>query len=118
MSRRKHKKRYVSKHEKDSILITSTIIKIEQQNEIIGEKFKNVFYLKSKNYPETGRMCVLWGRINFNVGDEITAKGRLNTDGVFLVWSFLITRRSVSSQGSSPCPSTPIAVKRAGKSEV
>lgn len=98
MSRKKHKKRYVSKYEEDSILITSTIIKIEQQNEIIGEKFKNVFYLKSKNYPETGRMCVSWGRTIFNVGDEITAKGRINTDGVFLVWSLMITKRAGKSE--------------------
>lgn len=98
MSRKKHRKRYVSRYEEDSILITSTIIKIEQQNEIIGEKFKNVFYLKSKNYPETGRMCVSWGRTIFNVGDEITAKGRINTDGVFLVWSLMITKRAGKSE--------------------
>ena len=97
MSRRK-KKPYISKWEKDTILIRSIVLKIDQQNIEIGENIKNVFWLKSKIYPETGRMCVLWGRCNARVGDEVMCKGRLNTDGVFLVWSLTITKRAEKNE--------------------
>ena len=66
---------------------TSKIIKIEVQNQEINDKYKTVFYCESKTQPE-GRMCVIWGRTTFNVGDEITLTGRIK-DGVFLVWRYL-----------------------------
>ena len=113
MSRRKFNRRFISKYEEDAVIITAKIVGIEQQNEIIGERYKNIFYLKSKDYPQTGKMCVYWGRTTFNTGDEIEAKGRINQDGVFLVWSYMIMRRSAEGQGSTHCPSTPAAVKRA-----
>ena len=55
----------------------------------INEKFKTVFYCKS-NKLSNGRMCVIWGRTTFNIGDEINMKGRLK-DEVFLVWQYLYT---------------------------
>lgn len=97
MSRRK-KKPYVSKWEKDAILITSKIINFEYKNKEVSDSLKNVFYLESSKYPQTGRMCVMWGRCNANEGDEIVAKGRINKDGVFLIWSFMIMKRNADTQ--------------------
>lgn len=96
--RRKRFERKPSKYEEQAILITSIIVGIDYQNEEVGERVKNVFYLKSKQYPETGRMCVLWGRSTFNVGDEVYCKGRLNEQGTFLVWSLMITKRAEKSE--------------------
>ena len=36
----------------------------------------------------------MWGRCNANEGDEIVAKGRINKDGVFLIWSLFIMKRA------------------------
>lgn len=96
--RRKRFERKPSKYEEQAILITSTVVGIDYQNEDVGERVKNVFYLKSKQYPETGRMCVLWGRSSFNIGDEVYCKGRLNEQGTFLVWSLMITKRKEQSE--------------------
>lgn len=98
MSRRRKKKPYVSKWEKEAILITSTVVSIEYKNADVGERIKNVFYLKSKHYPKKGRMCVLWGRCNANVGDEVMCKGRINEQGTFLIWSLMITKRAEQSE--------------------
>ena len=92
MSRRK-KKPYVSKWEKDAILITSKIINFEYKNKEYGDSLKSVFYMQSSMFPQTGRMCVLWGRCNANAGDEVVCKGRFNKDGVFLIWSLMIMKR-------------------------
>lgn len=88
MTRRKFTKQ-PSKYEKDAIRIISTIQDIEIQNQEINGKFKTVFYCKS-NKLSNGRMCVIWGRTTFNIGDEINMKGRLK-DEVFLVWQYLYT---------------------------
>lgn len=96
--RRKRFERKPSKYEEQAILITSIVVGIDYQNEEVGERVKNVFYLKSKQYPETGRMCVLWGRSSFNIGDEVMCKGRLNEQGTFLVWSLMITKRAEKSE--------------------
>lgn len=96
--RRKRFERKPSKYKEQAILITSTVVGIDYQNEDVGERVKNVFYLKSKQYPETGRMCVLWGRSSFNIGDEVYCKGRLNEQGTFLVWSLMITKRKEQSE--------------------
>ena len=87
--KRKPKNDY-GKWEKEAISVTAKIIKIELQNEPINDKFKTVFYVESKKYPE-GRMCVIWGRTTFSVGDEINMTGRIS-DGVFLVWTYLYKR--------------------------
>ncbi len=68
MRRRKFVRK--SKYEDNAVLINSTIQKIDIQNEEIGDKYKNVFYIKSNTYPE-GRMCILWGESSFEVGDNI-----------------------------------------------
>lgn len=93
----RRKRKYVkrtSKYEKDAILINSKVISIKQQNEIVGERYKNIFYIESQQFPETGRMCILWGKSSFNVGDEIECKGRINEQGVFLAWTLLILKRA------------------------
>lgn len=98
MSRRRKKKPYVSKWENDAVLITSIVLSFEYQNKEIGDRTKNVLYLKSKSYPETGRLCVLWGRCNARVGDEVMCKGRINEQGTFLIWSLMITKRAEQSE--------------------
>lgn len=92
-TRKSKYKDYTSKYEKDAMIYESIVTKIEVQNQEIGERIKNVFYVKSNVLPE-GRMCILWGRTNFNVGDKLAMKGRMNNDGVFLVWSHMIHRNT------------------------
>ncbi len=84
--KRKPKNSY-GKWEGQVVCGTSKIIRIEVQNQEINEKFKTVFYVESKMHPQ-GRMCVIWGRTTFSVGDEINMTGRIS-EGVFLVWSYL-----------------------------
>ena len=91
MSRRKFVPKK-SKYEDETLLAKGVITKIEYKNQIVNDKFKSVFYVPSYLCPE-GRMCVMWGHANFNAGDEIEMKGRLN-DGVFLCWSMQITKRA------------------------
>jgi hypothetical protein len=74
-------------YEKDAVIVEATVCKIELQNEIINDKYKTVFYCPSYEKPE-GRMCIVWGRTTFQVGDKVKMTGRFN-DGVFLVWSLL-----------------------------
>jgi len=94
MSRRNRARRKpindYGKWEKEAICIVSKVLRFEVQNQEIHEKLKTVFYCESKTQPE-GRMCVIWGRTTFNIGDEITMTGRLK-DKVFLVWRYLYKR--------------------------
>lgn len=94
MARRKIIKQ-PSKYEKDAIRVISTITEIELQNQEVNGKWKTVFYCKSNSNPK-GRMCIIWGRTTFKVGDEINMTGRLKDD-VFLVWGYLY--RSNSKEG-------------------
>lgn len=87
------RKKKTSKYEEDAMIITSKVVGIEQQNCEIRGKVKNVFFLESKVYPETGRMCIMWGYTSFNVGDLLQCKGRITPDGTFLVWSLMILKR-------------------------
>lgn len=89
--------RYVSKYEKDAVLMQAKVLKIELLNEEIKERLKSFFYVESKTIPE-GRKCVHWGRCNISEGDEIVAKGRLNNDGVFLIWSMMILKKHESEE--------------------
>lgn len=92
MARKKKFVRQPSKYENDAILVTSTVKKIELQNVEINEKLKTVFYCDSKIIPE-GRLCIAWGRMNLEVGDTFQAKGRITSDGTFLIWSILRFQR-------------------------
>lgn len=81
-----------SKYEDDAMIATAKVCKIDYKNEPTGkgETLKTVFYCPSNLCPE-GRMCIVYGRVSFEVGDEVTMKGRFN-DGVFLVWSMFVNR--------------------------
>lgn len=96
MARRKYK-RFISKYENDAVLINSTIINFEYKNKEVGERFKNVFFLKSTKFPETGRLSILWGRCSANIGDEVICKGRIDEQGTFLCWSMMIKKQGQSS---------------------
>lgn len=88
---RKRKKRQPSKYEKDAVLVSATVNKIDFINLEVNGKLKTVFYCPSYICPE-GRMCIAWGRTNIQIGDEIQMKGRF-VDDVFLVWSLMISKR-------------------------
>lgn len=95
MARRKKFIKQPSKYEKDAVMITTKILKVELQNFEVNKKYKTVFYCPSYEKPE-GRMCIVWGRTTFNAGDEITMTGRFN-DGVFLVWKYLYKSMNVGA---------------------
>ncbi len=94
--------RKVSKYADEAMLFSSEVLKIEEQNISINEKFKTVFYCKSSKFPE-GRMCIAWGRTNIQVGDIVHMKGRIKDD-VFLVWSMNFQRPN-STTPQEPCKS-------------
>lgn len=80
------------KKKHNEVNVDTKVIKIDYQNEEVGNGLKTVFYCPSYLCPE-GRMCVIWGKTNFKVGDEVSLKGRFNGD-VFLVWNALITKKA------------------------
>lgn len=100
MSRRKRYVKPVSKYEAEKVHISSEVIKIEQQNEPVNDKYKTVFYCKSKKIPE-GRMCIAWGRTRIAVGSKVEMDGRLKED-VFLVWSLTITNNVIAPVEHNP----------------
>lgn len=77
----------------EKVHISTEVIKIELQNEIINEKFKTVFYCKSDTNPE-GRMCVAWGKTRIIEGSKIEMDGRFKDD-IFLVWNMTITNNKL-----------------------
>jgi len=99
MKRKKFKQKK-SKYADEAVLIRTTIKSIEIQNQECGNSLKTVFRCPSYLCPE-GRMCIVYGKTNFKVGDEIAMKGRFNGD-VFLVWSmFYISKRSDEADSSN-----------------
>ena len=93
MSRRKRYVKQPSKYEAEKIHITSEVIKIELQNQLVNDKYKTVFYCKSNTLPE-GRMCVSWEKTRIVVGSKIEMDGRMK-DEVFLVWKMTITNDKI-----------------------
>lgn len=92
MRRNPFKKRQPSKYEKDAVIVSATVSKIDFLNTEVNGKLKSVFYCPSYYAPE-GRMCIYWGgRTTVEVGDRVDMKGRYS-DGVFIVWKLLINRR-------------------------
>ena len=90
----KVKKQSKPKYGADTItIVKSRVVGIEQQNVEIGNKIKNVFYLQSQVYPETGRLCIMWGYTSFGIGDLSECKGRILDEGTFLIWSFMVLER-------------------------
>lgn len=90
------RKKYISqpsKYESEKVHISTEVIKIELQNELVNEKLKTVFYCKSDTIP-TGRMCVAWGKTRIVEGSKIEMDGRFK-DGIFLVWKMIITNNKI-----------------------
>ena len=96
MSRKRTRKRQMSKYKNDAMIGTGTIDRIDFINFKVGDKLKTVFYVKTYYAPE-GRMCILWGPSNIQIGDEVSMKGRFS-DGVFLVWSLQILKKNRAGQ--------------------
>lgn len=91
------KQHYISKYEDEIIYLTGKkILKIEEQNTEINNKMKTVFFIESATKPE-GRMCITWGRTNFQTGDVVDMKGRIKDD-IFLVWSLMFKRIEEKAQ--------------------
>lgn len=94
------KKRYVSRKYLDETFIFPTkVLRIEEQNLLVNDKYKTVFYCKSINNPD-GIMCIAWGRTTIKEGDRVELKGRPK-DKIFLVWSIqkqAATERVTASQ--------------------
>lgn len=100
MSKRKKYTKTVSKFRDEKIHISSEVIKIELQNELINEKYKTVFYCKSETKPE-GRMCVAWGKTRIVVGSKVEMNGRFKDD-IFLVWNTTITNDKILPVEKNP----------------
>ena len=97
MSRRRTKKRQMSKYENDAVIVTAKISKIDCLNVEAGNgKYKTVFYCPSYYAPE-GRMCVYWKYTGIKEGDEVYMQGRFS-DGIFLVWSLQILKKNRAGQ--------------------
>lgn len=94
MSRKRKKYiRQPSKYEAEKVHISTEVIKIELQNELVNEKYKTVFYCKSTTNPK-GRMCVAWGKTRIVEGSKIEIDGRFKDD-IFLVWKMTITNNKI-----------------------
>lgn len=91
----RHKRKYHSNKYKEIldslVLVPTKVLRIEEQNTVINDKFKTVFYCQSVKKPE-GVMCVAWGKTSIKEGDGVELKGRYK-DGVFIVWSIQIKNR-------------------------
>lgn len=96
VARHKGRQRYVSKYADEAVLVVGKkVLKIEEQNTEINDKMKTVFYCESTKLE--GRMCIVWGRTDFKVGDVVDMKGRVKDD-VFLVWSLMFKRLEENEQ--------------------
>lgn len=90
--RKRNFKKAASKFLENAVIVRTTITEIIERNKPFGDRFKNVFKCSSQKKPE-GRMCVLWGKYNLEVGYEIEMKGRnveQNGNSIFLAWSIQI----------------------------
>ena len=93
MARRYSRQRYKSKYEDVTVLITAKIKRIEVHDQLIGDKFKTVFYINNKDGNEL--MCIKWGHTTIREGDSIEIKGRYTDDKTLLCWSLMITERAI-----------------------
>lgn len=94
MTRRKFFKKQSSKFLEDAVIVRTTIIEMIEKKKPYGDRYKNVFKCSSKKNPD-GRMCVLWGAYNLDVGYEIEMKGRNIEQGdqdIFLAWGVQIIK--------------------------
>ena len=58
----------------DSYIDNTKVIRIEEKNTIINDKYKTVFYCESKSI-KNGRLCIIWGHTLIDIGDIISMKG-------------------------------------------
>ena len=86
----RRKNKYTSKLVDEAILVNATITEIIEKNREYSHRFKNVF--KCASQTGIDKMCILWGRSNIDVVDDVQMKGRLKDD-VFLAWSIIITKK-------------------------
>lgn len=75
-----------------AVVVDTKVVAIEEYNKWYGDKYKNVFYCKSKQ--PTPRMCISWGRTSLRVGDEVRLTGRVKDTGEFICWNILIFKRA------------------------
>lgn len=97
----RHKRKYHTNNKYKEIidslvLVPTKVLKIDEQNTVINENLKTVFYCQSVKRPE-GVMCIAWGRTSIKEGDNVELKGR-HKDGVFIVWSIQIKNRTAENQ--------------------
>lgn len=77
------------------VLITTKVVEIEEKNKLYPESkklYKNVFYCESKKLNKP-IMCIYWGYITIDCGDEVILKGRKIDDDKFLCWDIQIIRK-------------------------
>ncbi len=72
-------------------LWTTEILSFKEKNIVYNDKFKNVFFCKSKE-KEDGQMCIMWGRTSANTGDKVEIKCKF-LNNVILVKSMLVIER-------------------------
>ena len=93
MTRRYNRERYKSKYEDVTELITTKIQRIEIHDQLIGDKFKTVFYINNQDGNEL--MCIRWGHTTIREGDLVQIKGRFTEDKTLLCWSLMIMERAI-----------------------
>lgn len=89
------RKKKTSKFIDEAILVNTTITEIIEKNKEYSYRFKNVFKCASKTGID--KMCILWGRSNIDVGDEVQMQGRFKDD-VFLAWSIQILKKEQKNE--------------------
>lgn len=90
----KNKNRYFSKYENiSSILENCKVVRFEEKNRQIADKFKSVFWVSSNDIEKVFK-CITWKKIYFSEKDIIDMKGRFK-NGVFLAWSTLSKNKPV-----------------------
>lgn len=94
------KKYYSTKYKElmnSLVLVPTKVLRIEEQNTVVNDKFKTVFYCESVKNPQS-TMCVAWGRTSVKEGDNVELKGRFSGN-VFVVWSIQIKNPEIQADG-------------------
>lgn len=92
--RKRNFKKTTSKFLENAVIVRTSIIEIIEKNKPYGNRYKNVFRCSSEKNPN-GRICVLWGKFNLEIGYEIEMKGRnieQSGDSIFLAWGINILK--------------------------
>lgn len=89
------RKKKTSKFIDEAILVKATVTEIIEKNKEYSHRIKNVF--KCASQTGIDKMCILWGRSNIDVGDEVQMQGRFKDD-VFLAWSIQILKKEQKNE--------------------